>query len=175
MRERVNNVINKYTNMNPELYQINDIIINNVNSYKRRFELYKNVCKGKLEFDNDVYFDIKSSVVSKISVLSHNLEKYLKIKINRYRRQGLETSHISEMIITFITRLHHMTYEHYIEQTMPMVERLIIRKLYKSYDLIKTLDDIDLTLHMGAHETGKAHMHYSGDEDEELLLVFDQF
>ena len=38
---------------------------------------------------------------------------------------------------------------------MPKVERLINRKLYKHYDLIKTLDNIDLTLHMGAHENGK--------------------
>ena len=33
------------------------------------------------------------------------------------------------MNITFITRLDHMTYNHYIEQPMPMVERLIIGKL----------------------------------------------
>ena len=38
---------------------------------------------------------------------------------------------------------------------MPMVERLINRKLYRNYELIKTLDDIDLTLHMGPYDTGK--------------------
>ena len=54
-----------------------------------------------------------------------------------------------------------MTYKHYIEQPMPLVERLINRKLYTNYDLIKILDDIDLTLHMGPHETGKEN----SDED----------
>ena len=70
------------------------------------------------------------------------------------------------MNITFITRLDQMTYKHYIEQPMPFVERLNNGKLYKNYELIKTLDDINLTLHMGAHETGKADTHYSIDEDE---------
>ena len=117
-------------------------------------------------FDNDISIDVKSKVMYRISVLSHNLEKYLKIKINHYKRRGLEFSHISEMNITFITRLDLMTYKHYIEQPMSMVERLINRNLYKNYDFIKTLDDIDLTLHMGAHETGKTDIHYSSDEDE---------
>ena len=33
---------------------------------------------------------------------------------------------------------------------MRMVERLINEKLYRTFDLIKTLDHIDLTLQMGA-------------------------
>ena len=70
------------------------------------------------------------------------------------------------MNITFKTRLDHMTYKHYFEQLMPMVERLINKRLFKNYELIKTLNDIDLTLHMGAYETGKADIVYYGDEDE---------
>ena len=38
-------VINKYALMNPELCQINDIIINNVNNYNWWFEYYETVCK----------------------------------------------------------------------------------------------------------------------------------
>ena len=40
-------VINKYAIMNPELCQINNKIINNVNNYDKRFEFYKIVCKWK--------------------------------------------------------------------------------------------------------------------------------
>ena len=54
-----------------------------------------------------------------------------------------------------------MTYKHYTEQPMPMVERLINRKLYRNYGLIKTLDDLDLSLHMGPYATGKEN----SDED----------
>ena len=67
-----------------------------------------------------------------------------------------------------------MTYKYYMEQPMPMVARLVNRKLYKNYELIKTLNDIDLTLHMGAYEKGE-DVHYNSDEDEKLfsgLLVF---
>ena len=49
-----------------------------------------------------------------------------------------------------------MTYRHYLENPMPMVERLVNRNLYKKYDLLKSLDCIDLLLHMGRHETGEA-------------------
>ena len=87
-------------------------------------------------------------------------------KINQYERQGYEFSHISEMNITFLTKLDHMTYKHFIEQPMPMVESLIDRKLYKNYELEKTLIDIDLTLDMGPYETGKADIHCSSEEDE---------
>ena len=59
------------------------------------------------------------------------------------------------MNITFKTSLDHMTYKHYLAQPMPTVERLINKNLYKNYELIKNLDDIDLILYMGAYETGK--------------------
>ena len=125
-------VINKYTIMNLDLCQINDIIMNIVNNYNRRFEYFENVYKWKLVFDNDISTDVKSKVMYRVSVLSHNLEKYLKKKIIHFKRQRLEFSHISETKITFITRLDHLTYKYYIEQPMPMVERLINRKFYKN-------------------------------------------
>ena len=111
----------------------------------------------------------------RISVLSHDLKKHLKNKNNHYKRQELQFSHLSEINITFKTKLDHMTYRHYFEQPMPMVERLINRKLYKKYDLIKTLDGIDLTLHMGAGETGKADIYYSRDEDRLVFMKTNTF
>ena len=56
-------VINKNTIMNPELCQINDMIIFMVNNYKRRFRYYEIVCKWKLVFDNDISIDVKSKVM----------------------------------------------------------------------------------------------------------------
>ena len=49
-----------------------------------------------------------------------------------------------------------MAYRHYLENPMPMVERLINRNLYKKYNLIKSLDGTYLLVHMGAHGTGEA-------------------
>ena len=69
------------------------------------------------------------------------------------------------MNITFITSLDSMTYKHYIEQPMPMIGRIVNRRLYKNNKLIKTLDDIDLTLQMGAYEKGREDVYVSSDED----------
>ena len=85
-------VINKYTILNPKLCEINNISINNVTNYDKRFEVYKIVCERKLVFDNDNSIDVKSKVKYGISILRHNLEKYLKYKTNSYIRQGLEFS-----------------------------------------------------------------------------------
>ena len=122
-------VLNKYTNMNPELGEINNILINKVSNYDKRFVLYEIVCKWKLVFDTDISIDVKSKVMYRISVLRHNLVKYLKKKINYYKRQGLDISHISEMNITFMTSLDFMTYKHYMEQPMPMLERKINKNI----------------------------------------------
>ena len=97
-------VINNYTIMNPELCEINNILINIVNNYDKKFVLYKIVCIWKLKFGNDISIDVKSKVMYKIS-LYRDLVKYLKNKIKYYRRQELEFSHISEMNIFFITGL----------------------------------------------------------------------
>ena len=121
-------VINKYTIVKPELCGINSITKNNVNNYNRRFEYYEMQCKWKLVFDNDFFIDVKSKKKFRWAE-SHNFERYLKNKVIHYKRRGLEFSHISEMKITFITRLDHRTCKHYIEQPMPMVEKLINKNL----------------------------------------------
>ena len=59
-----------------------------------------------------------------------------------------------------------MTYKHYMEQPMPMVEKRINRKLYKNEDFIDTVDHIDLTLHMGGYERGKDNICDSMGEGE---------
>ena len=59
-----------------------------------RIDLYETVCKWKLVFDKDISIDVKSKVMYRISVFRHNLEKYLKNKINYEKRPGLKFSHI---------------------------------------------------------------------------------
>ena len=113
-------------------------------------------CKRKLMFDNDISIDVKSKRMYRRSVLGHNFEKCLKKKNNQYEKQGVEFSHISEMNITFTTYLWNLTYRHNSESPMPMVERIFSRNFYKEHNLIKSLDGIDLLLHMGPHETGEA-------------------
>ena len=93
---------------------------------------------------------------------SLDFEKCLKGRIIQYKKKGLNLSHILEMNITFITNYDQTNYKHYPEKPMPMVERLINKKFYKNYGLIKTFDGI----HMTWYETGVAVMPYVSDEDE---------
>ena len=137
--------INNYTIMQPKLCEINNILINHVINYNIRFVFYKSSCKWKLEFDNVTSIDVKSKLIYIIPVLSHNMEEHLKYEIKYFRKQGLGLSHISEKNITFITSVNHMTNKHHLEQTIPLAEKLTEKKLYKHYELIKSLNDIDLT------------------------------
>ena len=53
------------------------------------------------------------------------------------------------MNITFITSLDLMTYEHYINQVMQMVERVRNKNFHRNLQLVKMLKEVHLTLHMG--------------------------
>ena len=68
--------------MNPELCEVNNIIITTVNIYIKRFEVCKIVSKWNLVFDNDISIDVDSQVMYRISVLRQNLEKNLKKNLN---------------------------------------------------------------------------------------------
>ena len=70
------------------------------------------------------------------------------------------------MNTTFISNLDFMRYKHYIEQPMPMVERLLNGTLYKNNELMKTLDAIELTLHMGPYEKRREDVYDSMAEGE---------
>ena len=139
---------------------------NNVNIYDKEFQLYKHVCKKKIVFNNDISIDVKSKIMYRISVFPKNLEQYLKKEINFYRIQGLNLSYIAEMNITFTTSLHFITYKYFIEQLMPMVEKIINRKLYKNNEVIKTLDEIDLTSHIGPYENRRRDVYDTTDGSE---------
>ena len=95
-------------------------------------------------FNNDISIDVKSNAMYRITVLRHNLEKYLKNKITYYTRQGLEFSYKSEMKFTFITSLDFMTYKQYIGQTMPLVERRTRKWHPESADCAKALGPSDI-------------------------------
>ena len=63
-------------------------------------------------------------------------------KIDHFSKLGYKFSHISEMIITFITDLRNMTYEHYLKQPKPMIEWVLNKELYKNPKIIKTFRNI---------------------------------
>ena len=46
------------------------------------------------------------------------------------------------MNITFITNLRHLTYKHYLEQAMSMIERVLNKKLNQNPELINKTNKI---------------------------------
>ena len=151
-RDNDKSKINKYNFMNRELREMKSHVI----THNILFNFYEIQCNCKLIFDIDVSGNVKSN----------NTLKNTKIPSLNFEKKGLNFSNILEMNITFIINFEHITYEDYLEQPMLMVERLINKKLYKNYGLIKTLDGLDGTLHMTWYETGVAEMPYVSEKDE---------
>ena len=52
------------------------------------------------------------------------------------------------MNVTFMTRLDLITYEHYLQQPMSMLERLFNKKLNKNPELVEMTKDFYLTFYM---------------------------
>ena len=67
--------------------------------------------------------------------LRRGLIKYLLRKIDFFRRQGLRFSHKIKMNMTFISSLDLKTYEHYNNQPMQMVERILKKSFIKNQSL----------------------------------------
>ena len=68
------------------------------------------------------------------------LETYLFRQIEYlYDTEGLETTHITEMKISFIREFRFMTYDHYMDMPKHAVERNLIRKIYENPKPIRSL------------------------------------
>ena len=67
------------------------------------------------------------------------LVRYLIMKIEYFRRCGLHFSQRSEMNITFIANLRNMIFFHYLSQPKQMIERVLIKRINRSPELIRTL------------------------------------
>ena len=122
-------ISNKYCVKKPELIEIEKILQKHVNNYKKRCEFYQIIFKWKIQFA-DFTIHVKSKRMYS-NGLHCALIIYLVMKFEYFRRQGLRFSRILKMNITFITSLDLMTYEHYINQPMQLVERVLRKILYK--------------------------------------------
>ena len=111
-----------YSINNPNLNDIDKIINNYVTSYNKKFDISSIKCDFYLVFIDDFKIHIETQYV-------HNKDDLTKIKtellswIEHLKFEGYSFCHINEMIIKSLTDKHWMTYNTYIQQTMPMVER----------------------------------------------------
>ena len=128
-------IINNFCVKNPELFEIENKLQKHVNIYNKRFEFYRFICSWKLKFADTATCVKSKEIYSNCSCCG--LIRYLIRKMEYFRRQGLRFSRKLEMNITFKTSLDLMTYKHYINQPMQMVERVPNRKFYKFCENVK--------------------------------------
>ena len=130
-------IINKLCVKNPKVDEIENLLQRHVIIYKRKYEYFKIICERKLQF-----IDTIKCVTSK-KMYSNRL---LLGSIGKDKRLGF--SHKLERNITFMTHLDLMTYEHYLQQPMSMLEKLRNKKLYKNPELVEMTKNLYLTLYM---------------------------
>ena len=66
--------------------------------------------------------------------------------------RGWKFSHISEKGITFTTSFWKMAYERCLAQSKSTIEWILNKKIFKNVELVKRLEDVHLTLHMGREQ-----------------------
>ena len=132
-------IISKYTVENPNFLHMQDILKKYVDYYNKKFVIYIIICKWKLHF-SDIIINVESNRLYNIHRGGWKLRSYLISKIEDQEYNGHKFSHISEMNITFISKLRNMTYKHYLQIPKSMLEWTMIKKLANNPQLIKVFN-----------------------------------
>ena len=119
-----------------------------------------------LLYVNGLYaFRILSLVLNLIRVLTVSVgyysRKFLSSKIKNFERYGRKFSNIFEMIITFISDVRNLTYEHYLNQPKSMLEWKLNANLAKNPELIKIK-----ILGNSSHPLIRRYQHNNEDDGE---------
>ena len=138
-------------------FQIESIIEKYALDYNKNFAFYLIICKWKLHF-SDTIVSVKCNTWYSISV-GYYLRNSLISKIKYFERYGRKFSHISEMIITFLSDLRNMTYEHYLNQPKSMLEWKLNSISAKNPELIKILGN-------SSHPLYRKYQHINEDDGE---------
>ena len=97
-------IINKYCVEKLKLCELENILQKHVNDYNKKFVFYEKFCKWELQF-TDALVSVKSKGLCS-DMTNWKLEKYLNTNIENLGKRRFETSHIQQMIITFIASQH---------------------------------------------------------------------
>ena len=123
---------------NPNLNDIDKIINNDVASYNKKLDIYSIKCDFYLVFNNDFKIHIETYYV-------HNKDDLSKIKteilpwIEHLKFEGYSFCHNNEMTINSVTDNHWITYNTYMQQPIPMVERKFSYVFHKFPYLLRAL------------------------------------
>ena len=100
-------VVSRYNLDNIKVEDTNNILDKHINDYKKKFVRFKFSCKIS-------------------SIIIRDYPKRILIK-----NYNVKPSDTINMQITFSTKLHNMTYKHYLQQPRQAIENNLIKKLIK--------------------------------------------
>ena len=115
-------IYDNYSINKPNLNDIDKIINNYVTGYNKKFDIYSIKCDFYLVFNNDFKTHIETQYVQNKDDLTR-IKPELLSWIENLEFEGYSFCHINEMIIKTVTDKHWITYNTYMLQPLPMVER----------------------------------------------------
>ena len=118
--------------------EVDKIIKDYVNTHNKNFDIYFLFCEFKIQFDNKSTRDLKTDCVHNIEI--EKINQCLLYSIEYLESKGYKFQNFNQMTINIISDRCNITYEIYIKNPMPMVERRINSIIAKNPQLINSLD-----------------------------------
>ena len=122
----------KYTIYNVNINEFDKISNYYITTHNKNFGFYYINCEFGIQFDNNYTANIEINYHYNTDYI--NIKRYLLFYIDSCEFGGFKFSIINHMIINTIGYKCNMSYEYYINNPMPMVERRIILLLLKIHN-----------------------------------------
>ena len=128
----------KYTINNINLDDVNKILDDYICTHNKNFYFYFIDCEFKIEFDDNITANMEDNYHYNTDYI--NIKSYLSFYIDRCESAGYKFNNNNRMIINTISCMCNMSYKHYINQPMYMLERRINFNIARNPQLINSLD-----------------------------------
>ena len=125
--------------MNPRDHEVDKILNDYITTHNKEFDVYFINCEFYLEFDNNFKIHIESFYCHNVDNITE-IKTYLLYRIDYYKFQGYCFGNINKMIIKSIFDECNITYKHYFNEPMNMVERRLNFVINRDPQLINALD-----------------------------------
>ena len=123
---------------NINLDDVNKILDDYISTHNKNFDFYFINCVFEIQFDNN--FTATIEINNHYNTDYINIKSYLSFYIDSCESGGYKFSNINHMIINTISCMCNMSYKHYINQPMSMLERRINFIIARNPQLINSLD-----------------------------------
>ena len=128
----------KYIINNINIDELDNIFKQYINNHNQKFDFYKNDCEFGIQFDNKYTANMEINYHYNTDYI--NIKSYLLIYIDICEYGGFKFNNIIHMNINTFSCKCNMSYKHYINQPMSMLERRINFIIAKNPQLIKCLN-----------------------------------